>query len=58
LRDCVLSGATLEKAMLDGVDLRGADIDGIPLHELDLHGVMIDAAQALALAQCHGAIVD
>lgn len=58
LRGADLSSANVGQVQLRGADLRGATLDGIDLAALDLNGVRIDLAQAIAVAQAHGAIVD
>jgi uncharacterized protein YjbI with pentapeptide repeats len=53
-RDCDLSNANMQGAALTDADLRGSTISGLRVRPEDVRGLILDAAQAVQLAQLFG----
>lgn len=56
--DCDLSRAEMSGVKLVGADLRGCELNGLHASWPELQGAMIDPAQALALVQAFGIVIE
>lgn len=57
LRDCRLANISWSGARLRGADLRGSTLEGIEAEDFNVRGAVVDVAQALAIAEAHGAVI-
>lgn len=57
LRDCRLANIDWSGARLREADLRGSTLEGIEGEEFNVRGAVVDVAQALAIAEAHGAVI-
>lgn len=57
LRDCRLANIAWSGARLREADLRGSTLEGIEGEEFNVRGAVVDVAQALVIAEAHGAVI-
>lgn len=57
LRDCRLVNVAWSGARLSRADLRGSALEGIEAEDFNVRGAVVDVAQALTIAEAHGAVI-